>query len=147
MGFGVERHHVKDCSLLFEPFSGRAKLIGMVLSGAIAVAAAPASANTAAAADVTKPIEEAQSETLTSGDERFRQLFASWEALDESGPKGPAVVLKLRALHPARSWCEARNALCAYVKVGRCRWRARKEGRPDRLCRINWPFNRAAFAL
>jgi len=92
MGFGVESHHIKDCSLLIELFSGRVKLIGMAVSGAVALVAAPASANTAAAVDVTKPIEEAQSDTLTSGDDRFRQLFASWEALDESGPKGPAEV-------------------------------------------------------
>ncbi len=85
----LERHQYKDCSLLIELFLRRVKLIGMAGSGAIALIAAPASANTATA-DVAKPIEEAQSAKLSSGDERFRQLFASWEALDESGPKGPA---------------------------------------------------------
>lgn len=56
------------------------------------IAAAPAAANSStnsATADVTAPIKEAQAESLTSGDPRFRQLFASWTALDNSGPGAP----------------------------------------------------------
>lgn len=62
-------------------------------SAALAVAlAAPVAANTTtattttSAADVTKPIEEAQEEALATGDPSFRNLFASWTALDTAGP-------------------------------------------------------------
>lgn len=41
---------------------------------------ANSSANTAA--DVTAPVRDAQTETLANGDERFRELFASWTSLD-----------------------------------------------------------------
>lgn len=41
---------------------------------------ANSSANTAA--DVTAPVRDAQAETLANGDERFRELFASWTTLD-----------------------------------------------------------------
>lgn len=74
--------------MLIELFLRRAKHIGMTCTGALALAASPAAANSASA-DVTKPIEEAQGDNMSSGDENFRKLFASWEALDESGPKGP----------------------------------------------------------
>lgn len=50
--------------------------------------AVPAAANTAAssAAEVTKPVEEAQADALAKGDPSFRELFASWTALDTAGP-------------------------------------------------------------
>lgn len=54
------------------------------------IAASPAFANTTAA-DVTEPLRQEQGETLTSGDQRFRQLFASWQALDDTGPDGSTV--------------------------------------------------------
>lgn len=66
-----------------------------VLGAAVAlIAASPALANTstnttATAADVTAPLKDAQGDTLTTGDEKFRELFASWVALDESGPDAP----------------------------------------------------------
>lgn len=56
---------------------------------AAAPAAANSNANNATAADVTAPIKDAQAESLTSGDPRFRQLFASWTALDRTGPGTP----------------------------------------------------------
>ena len=64
----------------------------MLAAGIASIAASPALANSsaAAAADVTEPVRQAQGETLTSGDTRFRQLFASWESLDNAGPAGPA---------------------------------------------------------
>ena len=56
-------------------------------------ATAPASANTttnaAASADVTEAVREAQDNDLTAGDERFRELFASWSALDAVPPIAP----------------------------------------------------------
>ncbi len=70
------------------------KTAGAVIAATSLIAASPVAANTAAntattAADVTAPVEEAQQESLTTGDPRFRQLFASWAALDESGPGAP----------------------------------------------------------
>ncbi|GMN03401.1 M23 family metallopeptidase [Erythrobacter sp. MTPC3] len=64
---------------------------GVLGAGIMLAAAAPAAANTStnAAADVAEPIREAQSDSLTSGDPRFRQLFASWSALDSAGPGSP----------------------------------------------------------
>lgn len=53
---------------------------------------APAFANSSAnsaAADVTEPVREAQLDTLTNSDQRFRSLFASWTSLDRAGPSNP----------------------------------------------------------
>ncbi|MEM6585473.1 MAG: M23 family metallopeptidase, partial [Pseudomonadota bacterium] len=62
-------------------------LTGLMAAFAVS-AAAPALANTSTstAADVTKPVEEAQEEALAKGDPSFRELFASWSALDTAGP-------------------------------------------------------------
>lgn len=65
----------------------RALFLAPVLATAITVIAAPAAhANTTAnaAADMVAPVREAQAETLANGDERFRELFASWTSLDTS---------------------------------------------------------------
>ena len=59
------------------------------LSAAFSVSVStPAFANTSTstAVDVTKPIEEAQAQELATGDPSFRELFASWTALDTAGP-------------------------------------------------------------
>lgn len=58
----------------------------------MAVAAAPAMANTnAASVDIRDTVRDAQEESLITGDLGFRQLFASWEALEESGPDANTV--------------------------------------------------------
>ncbi len=60
-----------------------------IVSTALAVSfsmPALASTSTSTAVDVTKPIEEAQDEDLAKGDPSFRELFASWSALDTAGP-------------------------------------------------------------
>jgi len=49
-------------------------------------AAANSTAHTASSADVTAPVREAQAESLVTGDERFRELFASWSMLDSATP-------------------------------------------------------------
>ena len=69
-----------------------AKATAAICAAGSLVAAAPAAANSSAntAADMTAPVKEAQAESLTSGDPRFRQLFASWTALDQAGPGAPA---------------------------------------------------------
>lgn len=60
------------------------KAVAALCAAACLIAAPAAHANTSAntAADVTAPVREAQAETLANGDERFRELFASWTALD-----------------------------------------------------------------
>lgn len=58
----------------------------------MAVAAAPAMANTnAASIDIRDTVRDAKEESLITGDQGFRQLFASWEALEESGPDANTV--------------------------------------------------------
>lgn len=58
-------------------------------AGWATVAAAPAIANSSAAAvDVSDAATRAQESSLNSGDTRFRQLFASWEALDAPETEG-----------------------------------------------------------
>ncbi len=52
-------------------------------------AAANSSANAAASADIVEPTQEDQGQTFATGDERFSELFASWSALDGSGPQVP----------------------------------------------------------
>lgn len=63
------------------------RLASMGVACAVSIAS-PAFANTTAstAAEVTKPVEEAQAEALAKGDPSFRELFASWSALDTAGP-------------------------------------------------------------
>ena len=63
-----------------------AKSVSIAAVGAVCMAASPAVANSSAAAvDITEPVRKAQADNLTAGDTRFRQLFASWEALDDGG--------------------------------------------------------------
>lgn len=65
------------------------KVTAAVFAALGLLAAHPAAANSsanAAAADVTQPIREADGDnTIATGDERFRELFASWSALDAVG--------------------------------------------------------------
>ncbi len=64
-----------------------------LLGSAVAIiAASPVAANTSAnsaAVDIVEPVRETSEETLTTGDQSFRELFASWQALDENGPGSP----------------------------------------------------------
>lgn len=68
-------------STLWRPISKAASALCAAAMLLVSPAAhANSSANTAA--DITAPVREAQAETLANGDERFRDLFASWTALD-----------------------------------------------------------------
>ncbi|UAB78573.1 M23 family metallopeptidase [Erythrobacter sp. SCSIO 43205] len=60
------------------------KTVTAIFGAATLFVAPSAHANSSAnsAADVTAPIRETQAETLANGDERFRELFASWTSLD-----------------------------------------------------------------
>lgn len=68
-------------STLWRPISKAASALCAAAMLLVSPAAhANSSANTAA--DITAPVREAKAETLANGDERFRDLFASWTALD-----------------------------------------------------------------
>jgi murein DD-endopeptidase MepM/ murein hydrolase activator NlpD len=69
------------------------KLAVAACSAVLVSAAAPAlantatsSTNTAASADVTEPLRDAQNDVLENGDARFKSLFASWTAIERSAP-------------------------------------------------------------
>ena len=67
------------------------KVAAAFCAAATLTAASPALANSSAnsAADVAEPVQEAQTDTLATGDERFRELFANWSALDSVNPQAP----------------------------------------------------------
>ena len=61
-------------------------------ASSLAIAAAPALANSnAASVDIRDTVRDAQDESLITGDQSFRQLFASWEAWEEAGPDANTV--------------------------------------------------------
>jgi hypothetical protein len=60
-------------------------VFGALAAATFAFSAAPALANSAAAADIAAPLraaEAAKTGASDNGDEEFHQLFASWQALD-----------------------------------------------------------------
>nr|WP_095013303.1 M23 family metallopeptidase [Tsuneonella mangrovi] len=48
-------------------------------------------ASSAAATDITAPVREAKAASISGGDEQFKQLFTSWQSLDQNGPSVPPV--------------------------------------------------------
>lgn len=57
-----------------------------LVAGCLSVAASPVLANTnSAAIDISDTVRQAQDDSLVAGDQGFRQLFASWEALEDRG--------------------------------------------------------------
>jgi murein DD-endopeptidase MepM/ murein hydrolase activator NlpD len=66
----------------------RRALAALVAVGAFfAMGAAPAFANaSAAAADIAAPVRDAKASGVTSSDEQFKQLFSSWQSMDQGGP-------------------------------------------------------------
>jgi murein DD-endopeptidase MepM/ murein hydrolase activator NlpD len=75
-------------TLLKRPIS---KVAAALFAATTLMAANPALANSSAnsAADIAEPVREAQDDSLAKGDERFRELFASWSALDTLDPQAP----------------------------------------------------------
>ena len=68
-------------------FAKVSKLVGTVAVASAIFGSAPALANSSANADVTAPLRAAQvskQSALGSGDDQFRQLFASWQTLDKN---------------------------------------------------------------
>ena len=59
------------------------------------VGASPALANSsAAAADIAAPVRDAKASGVSGSDEQFKQLFASWQSLDQGGPASVATPVK-----------------------------------------------------
>jgi murein DD-endopeptidase MepM/ murein hydrolase activator NlpD len=81
MATNARQERVRMITLLKRPLLKFAAAFG---AATILIAAHPALANSSAnaSADVTDPMVEAKGETLANGDGRFRELFASWSALD-----------------------------------------------------------------
>ena len=51
------------------------------------IGASPAFANSsAAAADIAAPVRDAKASGISGSDEQFKQLFSSWQSLDQGGP-------------------------------------------------------------
>lgn len=67
------------------------KTFAVSLVSWLALLASPSIANSTANADITEPLHRGQPGALAAGDEKFHQLFASWEALDQSGPQGSTI--------------------------------------------------------
>ena len=79
-----------------QDFKGSMRVVFAAVAAVFGIAASPAFANSNAT-DITAPVRHAQGETVTSGDARFHQLFASWEALDPKGPVAqPTVAIPSR---------------------------------------------------
>lgn len=67
---------------------GGALATATMLIGATVLGSGPALANSSANADIAAPLRAAQAArpgALGSGDEQFRQLFANWQSLENSG--------------------------------------------------------------
>ena len=59
----------------------------------VSMGAAPAHANaSAAAADIAAPVRSTQASSVSGSDEQFKQLFSTWQSLDNGGPATPTTV-------------------------------------------------------
>lgn len=83
------------------------RVAAAIFATAALTAATPALANnstnsTATTADMAAAIKDAKNETLTTGDAKFRELFANWVALDAGGPDAPVerTVVSIPSLRP-----------------------------------------------
>ena len=67
---------------------------GAIAAAAISLAATPAQANSSAAADIAAPLRAAQATRAAplGGDEKFRNLFNSWQSLEESNVPALAAI-------------------------------------------------------
>lgn len=83
---------------------GTAVVAGAALLSTSAVTA-NVSTNATTSAELPVEIEEAQSQSLSTGDSNFRELFASWKALDKNGPDVPVepTVVSIPSIMPVRN--------------------------------------------
>jgi murein DD-endopeptidase MepM/ murein hydrolase activator NlpD len=59
----------------------------------VSMGATPAHANaSAAAADIAAPVRSTQASSVSGSDEQFKQLFSTWQSLDNGGPATPTPV-------------------------------------------------------
>jgi murein DD-endopeptidase MepM/ murein hydrolase activator NlpD len=74
--------------VVFSIFAKMRVIAGAAVAAASLFGASPAFANSSAAADIAAPLRAAQAakqSALGNGDEQFRQLFASWKAIEQGG--------------------------------------------------------------
>ncbi len=98
-----------------------AKLIQRRIVAALAVAGAffsmgatPALANSSAAsADIAAPVRDARASGVTSGDEQFKQLFSSWQSLDNGRSPNPVAPTTGVAI-PSRAPLAAASTTSSY---------------------------------
>lgn len=69
----------------------RVAAVAISVIGFLTMGAAPAFANSsAAAADMTAATRDFKTSPISGGDQQFHKLFASWQALDDGDPSAPA---------------------------------------------------------
>jgi hypothetical protein len=86
--------------ILFSLLTKFRSLAGIAAAAASLVSASPAFANVSANADITAPlraVQAAKQNASTTGDEEFRQLFNSWQSLDQ----GRAFAAASQPMHSA----------------------------------------------
>lgn len=78
-----------------------------LFSAQVATANVSATATTTATttAELPAEVKEAQSQSLSTGDSNFRELFASWKALDKNGPDAPVepTVVSIPSIMPVNN--------------------------------------------
>lgn len=69
-------------------------VVALAAAGAFfSMGTAPAFANaSAASADIAAPVRDAKASGVSGSDEQFKQLFSSWQALDNGGPATTSTV-------------------------------------------------------
>jgi len=90
---------------------------GAILAAVISLAASPALANSSAAADIAAPLRAAQAARVApaGGDEKFRNLFNSWQSLENSSV--PALAAIAEASGQASLTATSRGATVLHTMV------------------------------
>jgi murein DD-endopeptidase MepM/ murein hydrolase activator NlpD len=94
----IKRTGILVATKLQRRLAAAAAVVGAFLT----VGAAPAFA-ASASADIAAPIREARSQGINSGDEQFKQLFSSWQSLDNGGPAKPIQQTTMSVAVPSRA--------------------------------------------
>jgi murein DD-endopeptidase MepM/ murein hydrolase activator NlpD len=97
----MKRDGILVASLLKRRVVAALAAIGALLT----TGTSPAFANSSAAAvDLAAPVRDAKASGVSGGDEQFKQLFNSWQSLDNGGPAANvAVALPSSPIAPMRS--------------------------------------------
>ncbi|WP_408609199.1 M23 family metallopeptidase [Allopontixanthobacter confluentis] len=81
--------------------NSRMSALAVIACGFLALGASPALANSSAAtADMTAAVRDANTSSASGGDDQFRNLFASWEALDSGAISSPTTSVAIPSRMP-----------------------------------------------